>query len=139
MSNHGESRPDYETEFMAADRRFAAEVDTAAADDRARIWATWFAPDGRQIVPGRVVQGQSSIAEMMAGAFGTPGYSLAWEPDRAVVSTAGDLGWTSGRYQSTSPGPQEPATSAGRYLTIWRRQADGTLKVDLDTGVPDGE
>lgn len=124
---------------MAADRRFAAEVDTAATSDRARIWANWFAPDGRQIVPRRVVQGQGSIAEMMAGAFDTPGFRLTWDPDQAVVSAAGDLGWTSGRYQTTSQGPQGPVTSEGRYLTIWRRQADGGLKVDLDTGVPDGE
>jgi len=73
----------------------------------------------------------------MAGAFNTPGYSLQWAPDPVVVAAAGDLGWTSGRYQSTSQGPDGPVLAEGRYLTIWRRQADGVLKVDLDTGVPD--
>lgn len=131
------SADEWEAEYLAADRQFAAEVNAADAADRGRIWAAWFAADGRQLIPGQIVQGPESIAALMAGAFGTPGYNLQWTPDQAVVSAAGDLGWTSGRYQSTSQGPDGPVLNEGRYLTVWRRQPDGTLKVDLDTGVPD--
>ena len=130
-------RQDFPAEYMAADRQFAAEVNAAAAADRAQIWANWFAADRRQFIPGRIVQGPESIAELMAGVFNTPGFSLQWAPDQAVVSAAGDLGWTSGRYQSTSQSPAGPVLAEGHYLTIWRRQANGALKVDLDSGVPD--
>ena len=57
---------------------------------------------------------------------------------RAVAAGGGDLGWTSGRYVATHTGPDGPVRSEGRYVTVWRRQPDGTWKVDLDTGVPDG-
>ena len=35
----------------------AAEVTAARGAERARIWAGWFAPDGRQLVPAAVVTG----------------------------------------------------------------------------------
>jgi ketosteroid isomerase-like protein len=117
-------------ELMTADRAFAAAVDAAAGVERARVWAGWFAPDGRQILPGRVVTGREDVAALMAGAFGDPDYHLRWEPDRA-----GDH-WTSGRYTSTSPGPDGPVTATGRYLTVWTRTPEG-WRVAVDTGVPD--
>ena len=60
-----------------------------------------------------------------------------WGPDMATASPDGQLGWTSGRYENWRQGPDGIVTSEGRYLTLWARQADGTWKVDLDTGVPD--
>jgi len=128
---------DFQNEMMAADRGFARDVAAADPADRGRVWADWFASDGRQIVPGGVVTGTEAIAEMMGPFFATPGVSLTWDPDTASASAGGDMGWTSGRYESRSPGPEGETIQHGRYLTIWRRQADGTWKVDLDTGVPD--
>jgi ketosteroid isomerase-like protein len=122
---------------MEEDRRFAAEVAAAAPADRGQVWAAWFSPAGRQILPGAVVQGARSIAALMGPAFATPGYSLTWEPDLASADAAGDLGWTSGRYESRGEGPEGPILEHGRYLTIWQRQPDGRWKVAVDTGVPD--
>ncbi|MCB1183915.1 prolyl oligopeptidase family serine peptidase [bacterium] len=127
----------FEAALLDADRRFAADVAAAAAADRATVWAGWFAADGRQVVPGAVVSGRDAIVALMAPVFGAPGSGLAWAPDRAVAAGGGDLGWTSGRYVATHAGPDGPVRSEGRYVTVWRRQPDGTWKVDLDTGVPD--
>jgi ketosteroid isomerase-like protein len=127
----------FERELMAADRRFAAEVAAASPADRAAVWAGWFVPEGRQIVPGSVVQGTASIASLMEGAFTSPGYLLEWDPDSATASPDGMLGWTTGRYVNRRTGPDGVVTSAGRYLSLWRRTADGSWKVDLDTGIPD--
>jgi ketosteroid isomerase-like protein len=122
---------------MAADRRFAAEVAAADPADRGAVWAGWFAPDGRQIVPGTVVTGHETITALMDGAFTSPGFALEWDPDTAAASPDGQLGWTSGRYVSRGIGPEGEVVTEGRYLTIWRRLPDGAWKVDLDTGVPD--
>lgn len=141
MTPQGENPQDgtarFERELMEADRRFAAEVATADPADRAAVWAGWFVADGRQIVPGAVVQGTTSIASMMDGAFTSPGYSLEWDPDSATASPDGMLGWTTGRYVNRREGPEGAVTAEGRYLSLWRRTADGSWKVDLDTGVPD--
>jgi uncharacterized protein (TIGR02246 family) len=127
----------YEAELKEADRRFAAEVATADPAARGQVWAGWFTDDGRQLVPGRVVEGTRSIAEMMGPIFPQPGTQLTWEPDLAEAAPSGDMGWTSGRYESRRSGPEGESVEHGRYLTIWRRQADGSWKVALDTGVPD--
>lgn len=124
-------------ELLAADRAFAAEVAAAAGAERARIWAGWFAADGRQLVPRTVVTGPADILGLMAPVFADSASSLAWAPDLAAGS--GGWGWTSGRYRSTRPGPDGPAPREGRYLTVWRRQPDGAWKVAMDTGVPDGD
>ena len=127
----------FEKELMEADRRFAQEVAAADPSDRGRVWAEWFAPNGRQIIPGHVVKGSESITALMGPAFATAGYSLTWDPDIASASADGDMGWTSGRYESRSTGPEGETVGHGRYLTIWRRQSDGGWKVALDNGVPD--
>lgn len=136
-SGRGGSKPDFVTELMAADRSFAAEVAAAAPAERAAVWAGWFAPDGRQVVPGAVVQGAESIVALMKGAFTAPGYSLEWDPDSATASADGTLGWTTGRYVNRREGPGGRVESEGRYLSLWKRMPDGSWKVDLDTGVPD--
>lgn len=50
--------------------------------------------------------------------------TLDWLPDRAQMSAAGDLGFASGPWQFK---PRDPAarTGEGRYVTVWRRGADG--------------
>lgn len=127
----------HEAELMAADRLFASQVAAEKPADRGEAWARWFAPSGRQIIPGQVVQGVPSVADLMAGAFSSPGYSLTWDPDIASASNDGTLGWTSGRFESRSGEPGHETVNRGRYLTIWQRQEDGSWKVAVDTGVPD--
>lgn len=135
--NNPSQKARFETELKDADRLFAREVAEAAPADRDRVWASWFEPAGRQILPSRVVEGSSAIADLMAGMFSTPGNTLTWDPDVASASDDGTMGWTSGRYESRSAGPEGEAVQHGRYLSIWKRQADGNWKVALDTGVPD--
>jgi len=59
---------------------------------------------------------------------------LTWAPAVVEVSTAGDLGYTSGPYE-VRPGRGAEPTGFGHYVSIWNKQADGTWKVLLDIGV----
>lgn len=58
---------------------------------------------------------------------------LQWEPAYAGVSRAGDLGFSTGPYiaQRDSSLPAHH----GHFLTLWRRQRDGSWKVELDHGI----
>ena len=60
-------------------------------------------------------------------------YSLTWEPLRAEVS--GDLGYTFGAWtrRKINATPSD-STLYGNYVTIWKRQGDGSWKWVLDTG-----
>jgi ketosteroid isomerase-like protein len=62
-----------------------------------------------------------------------PTTTLNWEPSLADVSGAGDLGYTTGPSLTTDD-KQNPIQS-GYYFSIWRRQSDGSWKVELDIGI----
>ncbi len=59
-------------------------------------------------------------------------YSLTWQPSRAVVSTAADMGYTYGIY-SLQPHSADTVLY-GTYVSIWRKQLDGKWKFVLDAG-----
>jgi ketosteroid isomerase-like protein len=122
---------DPSAELLNADTDF----DKAVAEKGVDAWVFAFAEDGIMFRTGEIVRGHAAIRELMAPAFDTPGFSLRWKPVRADIATSGDLGYTYGTYESISPGPDgKPATRTGMYVTIWKRQADGSWKVVVDLG-----
>jgi len=63
--------------------------------------------------------------------------TLTWEPKRSEVSVSGDLGYTEGAYERTSVDAEGKTVKAhGTYVTIWRREADGSWRAVLDIGTP---
>lgn len=57
-------------------------------------------------------------------------FTITWEPMGGDVSESGDMGFTYGTYLlKTDVEKQE-----GTYITIWRRQKDGSWKYVLDGG-----
>jgi ketosteroid isomerase-like protein len=57
-------------------------------------------------------------------------FKISWEPMGGDVSVSGDMGFTYGTYLlKTDTEKQE-----GTYITIWRRQQDGSWKYVLDGG-----
>jgi ketosteroid isomerase-like protein len=58
---------------------------------------------------------------------------LIWGPDRAIISQAGDMGFTTGPW-SYSPKPGEKPVAWGQFATIWKKQQDGSWKAIFDAG-----
>ena len=122
--------------LMEADRAFNRATQERGADG----WVSFFDADGAMILEGvGEIDGLDSIGEAMGGVFSSPGVSLTWEPVRAHASADGTLGFTVGSYESTSVGSDgESAVGHGLYVSIWRRQSDGSWKVMMDLGNPTG-
>jgi len=60
---------------------------------------------------------------------------LVWRPIAADLSAAGDLGYTTGPYEIWPPGAAADAKpGTGYFVTLWKRQADGSFKFVLDLG-----
>ena len=59
-------------------------------------------------------------------------FTMTWEPKGAHLAEAGDMGYTYGIY-SIQP-TQIDTTLYGTYVSIWKRQPDGSWKFVLDTG-----
>lgn len=118
-----------EVEFLyQLEAKFAA--DTAKGGGKA--FGTWFAPDAVTLENGGApVVGHDAIAARATWSPDT--YQLMWTPDGARMSPAGDMGFTWGHYEGLSKDAQgNPVKEAGRYMTVWKRQPDGTWKVELD-------
>jgi ketosteroid isomerase-like protein len=64
------------------------------------------------------------------------GLRLIWGATYADVSAAGDLGYTLGVWQREAPAGDtgEIKSSSGLFLTVWKRQADGSWKFVVDGG-----
>jgi ketosteroid isomerase-like protein len=120
--------------LIQADLDFAR----ATADRGVDGWVDAFADEAVMFRSGGLVVGVDSIRHLMAPAFADSTFRLMWEPVEAHVATAGDLGYTIGRYErmrALTDGTSDVAT--GSYVTIWRKQADGAWKAVLDIGTPD--
>lgn len=59
---------------------------------------------------------------------------LVWEPRWADVSTAGDMGFTTGPYEVRLRGVQDTAAGRGHFVSVWRREGSGPWRVMLDAG-----
>lgn len=120
---------DSSKDLMATDREF----DSSTAANGVEGWVSHFAADGIMMPDGGpLVVGQDAIREAMSKAF-TPGFSIRWEPIDSGVS--GDLGYTYGVSKMVRLGADgQPTASWGKYVTIWRKQADRTWKVAIDMG-----
>ncbi len=97
------------------------------ADDAATIW-----PDAP------VIAGKKAFGEHWAPLLNDPARSIRWEPIMARISEEGDLGYTVGWSEITRTDAEgKRAVRTGKYVTIWRRQPDGSWKVVFDSGVQD--
>lgn len=122
-----------EAELVEADRRFAASVQRHGLAG----WITAFAPSGRMIADGQSYLGPEGIRRAMLPVLADTTFSITWDPIYAEVAASGDLGYTVGRYEQTSRVADETVVNSGKYLTVWRRQEDGSWKVKADIGNPD--
>ena len=67
-----------------------------------------------------------------------PGVTLTWSALFTDVSDDGTLGYNYGRYEYRGPGPDgKEHIGTGFFLTIWKRQPDGTWRYVMDNGAPD--
>lgn len=67
-----------------------------------------------------------------------PGVSLKWSPYYTDVSEDGTMGFNYGPYELRTPGPDgKEKLITGWFLTIWKRQPDGSWRYVMDTGVLD--
>jgi ketosteroid isomerase-like protein len=122
---------DPKAELFAAERQFAE----AAAAQGAAGWLAWFAEDAA-IFPAdaEIVAGKAAIRKQYEASGFTPA-GLTWTPKFADVSASGELGYTYGTWQWQGAGRDGKAVvRTGKYLTVWRKQADGSWKVVADIG-----
>jgi ketosteroid isomerase-like protein len=76
------------------------------------------------------INGQESWRQRSA----VPG-TLIWEPSYAEISSAHDLGYTTGPWEYRPPGDAKAEVAHGHFFSVWKKQANGDWRVALDIGV----
>jgi ketosteroid isomerase-like protein len=79
-------------------------------------------PDQYPLVGGNAVSFLSQMNDSTA--------SMQWKPVNGAIAQSGELGYTYGVYSLKS----SDTTIYGTYVSIWRKQPNGTWKFVLDSG-----
>jgi uncharacterized protein (TIGR02246 family) len=72
---------------------------------------------------------RSAWKEMLA----SPGAAISWRTTKVEVAKSGDLAYVSGTYEETmTDASGKPVKDHGKYVEVWKKQADGSWKVVAD-------
>ena len=116
--------------LLDLEAKFAKDVAARGGE----AFAAWFAEDGVALGNGSApLIGKVAIAK--GSKWDPKVYQLTWTPTDAVMGPSGDMGYTWGHYEGRSKDASgNPVQTSGRYMTIWRKERDGSWKVVLDAG-----
>lgn len=117
-------------DFVAADLAFA---DSASRSTAASAFRHWAAPDGVTFAStGPLQRGPEAIGTALERLDNT---RWQWHPIGAGASADGTLGWTVGEAVILVPQANGGAqTVRNKYLSLWQRQADGSIRFIADGG-----
>lgn len=108
-----------------------AQFARATAQGGGKAFASWFAEDAVTLSNGQApVIGRAAIAAHTT--WSPKSYQLTWTPTSGQL--AGEMGYTWGHYAGVAINADGlHSTTTGRYMTIWKKQANGEWKVVLDS------
>ena len=109
-------------DLEAADIAFAKDTAARGIDG----WVAAFDPKGGMMTKAGRVEGADGIREVMSGLLAST--KIEWAPIASAMR--GDIGYTVGK--ATFTGKDDSWRST--YVTIWKKQPDGSWKVLFDTG-----
>jgi ketosteroid isomerase-like protein len=105
--------------------------DMAQVEGVGKAFIAYSADDPAMIRPGNMpLLGRAELVEAFSKVVGS---ALSWEPLKAEIAQSQDLGYTFGRYTLREG---DEIKTHGVYVTIWKKQSDGSWKFVLDGGGP---
>src|SRR5258707_4234676 len=116
----------------------AAEADMLAAfkaKDDAKL-TSHYASDAVLAIPGRTVKGGEAIAKANAEDLKDPAFALDFTNER--TDTSGDLAYTTGSFKVTytDSKTKKVVNGQGTYGTVFKKQADGSVKAVTKIATP---
>jgi uncharacterized protein (TIGR02246 family) len=107
-----------------------------AKGDAAMVAAV-FADDGVQLLgSGKLIRGRQQIMELQKAAMQGADPGVKVTVTTVNVWLDGDTAYETGKYKYEYTEKGKPGTDEGQYVTIWKRQKDGSWKLSMDMGVP---
>ena len=124
-------RADAVREVRQADSAFALAADLQGTGF---AFGQYVAPQGVVFSGSEIVIGMEAVRALFDEQQRAGG-TLNWRPVYADAADSGDLGFTVGEYVFTGRGTTGTVVQRfGKYLTIWKKQADGEWRFVVDGG-----
>lgn len=125
-----------------ADEKAIKDVEAASLADwkakKADAVASHYTSDATTYVSGQAPSVGHDKIQTDTGAFmKDPNFSLDYSNKETVVASSGDMGYTKGTYHVTytDPKTKQKASEDGNYVTVFRKQPDGSWKAVEDAAV----
>ncbi len=112
----------------------AAWVKVIAAKDFEKS-VSYYADDASVLMPNApTINGKDAIRAAFKPFLDDPNFAMTFQGSRFEVAKSADLGYTQGTYTMTMTDPKtkKPVTDKGKYVTVYKKQADGTWKAVAD-------
>jgi uncharacterized protein (TIGR02246 family) len=124
------------------------DAEVQALRDADAAWAqAWASKDVDKAVAGyaddatvldpnlAAITGRENFRANLKPFFADKNFAIHWDASKVDVAQSGDLGYTQGTltYTITDPSTGQPFTDRAKYLTVWKKQADGSWRVVEDT------
>jgi len=128
------------------------DVDAAAIREADLAWSQanevegldgvmpFYLDDAIMLPPNRPMAiGKTAIREASeAMGLGSASVSVKWQPTKIEVARSGDIGYAIGTFEGSAvDAAGNPVPVKGKYVEIWKKQADGRWKVAADMFSPD--
>lgn len=102
-----------------------------------------YADDAYFVAPGvKGADGSTAIRQLFANAGTDPAFALTFSSNAIDVSASADMAYSRGRFTEkyTDPKTHKVMTTSGSYVTVYKRQQDGSWKAveDFAAADPDG-
>jgi uncharacterized protein (TIGR02246 family) len=110
------------------------------AKDAARL-ASYYAPDAVLATPGRpAAKTGEAVRKALSEDFADPNFKLGFTNEKTEVAGSGDIAYTHGSFTVTYTNPEtkQPQNGSGTYVTVFKKQADGSWKAVADVATPSG-
>jgi ketosteroid isomerase-like protein len=99
-----------------------------------------YAQDATFIAPGlKPTRGINDIRKAYEEGLKDPNFNLTFAADKVEVAEAGDIAVAEGRFTETytDPATKQAKSAPGSFLTVYKKQSDGSWKAIQDWAVTD--
>jgi uncharacterized protein (TIGR02246 family) len=101
----------------------------------AEKWLSHLTEDASFLVSGApIANGKEAIRSIVKSIISDPNFALSFSSTKVEVAKSGDIGYSVGMYSLTTSDPNTKVrmVDTGKYLTTFKKQADGSWKATAD-------
>jgi ketosteroid isomerase-like protein len=115
-------------------RDLDAQWSQAAAAKDLEQTVTYYSDDAIVLPPNAAsASTKEAIRSIWRDLLAGPGLVITWKATRVELSKSGEMAWVSGTYKlAMNDANGKPVPDHGKYVEVWKKQADGNWKVAAD-------